>query len=134
MIVPGLKSWLSDIRGASAVEFALISPILLGLMVAAMNLGIYYFAQESIANALDAAARKAPIYPRPTDAELQTAFSNALLKTEATPPTMGISPGTTSNGTRYLDLSASYNVPINLIFATPGSYPVSASRRVFLPR
>ena len=121
-------------RGASAVEFALISPILLGLMVGSMNLGIYYFAQQSVSNALEEAARQAPIYPRPTDAQLRTTFSNALLKTETTPPTLGIAPGTTSSGVQYIDLSVTYSVPINLIFVTPGTYPVSANRRVFLPK
>ncbi|MDC0887265.1 pilus assembly protein, partial [Altererythrobacter sp.] len=133
MIMPG--KMLRNTRGAGAVEFALVSPILLGLLVATMNLGVYFFAKNSVSNALDAAAREAPIHPRPTDADLQSVFEAALLKAETSGTvTLTITDGTTASGVDYVDLGATYSVPIDLIFTVPGSLPASAERRVYLPK
>lgn len=127
-------SLLRNRRGAGAVEFALISPILLGLLVATMNLGVYFFAKNSVGNALDEAAREAPIHPRPTDAELRAVFSAALLKAEATSTvTLNITKGTSASGIEYVDLDATYLIPVDLIFTVAGSLPASAERRVYLP-
>ena len=129
-----LSHLLRNTRAAAAVEFALISPILLGLVAATLNIGVYFFAQNSVSNALDTAARETPLYPRPSKSTLTTAFDNALLKAEvAGTVSLVIDEGISSSGLDYYDMSATYNVPIDLIFVKAGSYPVSASRRVYLP-
>jgi Flp pilus assembly protein TadG len=135
-----MRKLLSRIKasreGDGAVEFALTAPILIGLIVGTMNLGIYFWAQNSVSNAVDQAARQAPIYPRPTTSELQAVFKGALLKTE-TDGTVELNSvsGTTSSGVEYVDLSADYDVPVDFIFMSSESLtiPVSASRRVYLP-
>ena len=125
-----------ETTGASAVEFALVAPLLFGLVIGTMNLGIYFFAQNSVSNALDEAARHAPLYPRPTTSDLQAIFDDSLLKAEATGTvSLQSTVGTTSSGIDYVDLSAKYNVPVNFVFLTPNALaiPVSARRRVYLP-
>lgn len=137
MIRGFLRGLRAEKAGASAVEFALVAPLLFGLVIGTMNLGVYFFAQNSVSNALDEAARHAPLYPRPTTTDLQAIFDEALLKEEATGTvTLQSTPGSTASGIDYVDLSASYNVPVNFVFLTPNALaiPVSASRRVYLPQ
>lgn len=122
-----------DVRGASIVEFALVAPILIALLIGGMNIGIYLFAQNSVDNAVEAAARDAAIYPTPSDSDLKAIFADSLLKQEATiPVTLNVAHGSASNGTKYVSLSTSYNIPLNIVFGTVGSFPVKAERRVYV--
>ena len=122
-----------DIRGASIVEFALVAPILIALLIGGMNIGIYLFAQNSVDNAVEAAARDAAIYPTPSDSDLKAIFADSLLKQEATiPVNLAVAHGSASNGTKYVSLSTSYSIPINIVFGTVGSFPVKAERRVYV--
>ena len=127
------KSFARNDRGAAVVEFALVAPILISLLVGAMNIGLYFFAQNSVDNAVETAARDAAIYPTPSDSELQTIFDEALLKQESDIAVdLSVTEGTASNGTKYLTLSTTYDIPLNVIFGTMGSYPVRAERRVYV--
>ncbi len=120
-------------RGAAMVEFALVAPILITLLVGAMNIGIYFFAQNSVNNAVEVAAREAAIYPTPSDTQLQALFDDALLKEESTVSVvLGVSHGTATNGTKYVTLSTSYNVPVNLILGKVNDIPVRSERRVYV--
>lgn len=122
-----------DIRGATIVEFALVAPILIALLVGGMNIGIYLFAQNSVDNAVEAAARDAAIYPTPSDSDLQAIFSDALLKQETTIPVkLAVAHGSATNGTKYVSLSTSYDLPLNIVLGTVGSFPVKAERRVYV--
>ena len=122
-----------DRRGAAAVEFALAVPIIIVLIVSTMKMGLYFFAQNSIKNALDQTARKASVYPSPSDSALQTVFANNLLKNEVTVPvTMQIARGT-SNGVSYVSLQSNYNVPVDLIFWNLGNIPIQAKQRAYIP-
>ena len=82
---------------------------------------------------VDEAARDAAIYPTPSDSELQTIFNNSLLKNEATGTvSLNVSHGTTGSGTKYVNLNASYSIPISLVLVDMGSIPASASRRIYV--
>lgn len=119
-------------RGSGTVEFSMIAPVLITLMVGAMNVGSYFFAQNSIDYAVDKTAREAAVYPFKSDSELETIFDDAILKKEADGAvTLGLSHGTASNGVGYVDLSTSYKVPVNMIFFNLGSITVRSERRVY---
>jgi Flp pilus assembly protein TadG len=47
-----ISRFLRDRRGSSAIEFAIIAPIFIGLLISILEMGIYFFAQ----NVLQAAA------------------------------------------------------------------------------
>lgn len=123
-----------DSRGAALTEFALILPVLITLLLGVLNMGVYFFAKNSVENAIDEVARDAAIFPTPSQSEMQTIFDDELLKTEASGTvTLSIQNGTSSNGTKYVDLSTSYSIPVNLVFVDLGSIPARAERRVYLP-
>ncbi|GAA4641738.1 hypothetical protein GCM10023115_01610 [Pontixanthobacter gangjinensis] len=122
-----------DARGGAIIEFALVAPLLIVMLLATMNLGIYYFAQNSIDNAIDEAARKATVYPTPSDTALTTVFNEAILKGEKTGTiNFTIAKGATASGVDYMTLTAAYSVRMNLVFTDLGSIPVRSERRVYL--
>lgn len=123
----------SESRGAAAVEFALAVPIIIVLLISTMKMGMYFFSQNSIKNALDETARDASVYPAPSDTELQAVFAANLLKREVSVPVkMTINRGT-SNGVSYVSLQSSYNVPVDLIFWNLGNIPIYAKQRAYMP-
>ena len=57
-----------DRRGATAVEFALIAPVLIAFLLGVAQLGVLFFANAGLQNALAEGARLATIFPRPSEA------------------------------------------------------------------
>lgn len=115
-------------RGAGAVEFALAVPLLLGFVLGTAQLGMIFFAQADLRNAVAAGARLASIYPRPDDAAVIDRIEARMVDLEAryvTGPT--VTRGTDSNGNDYADIEMRYAVPVDFIlFETP---PVTLTER-----
>lgn len=59
-----------DRSGVSAVEFALIAPFFIFLIVGVLQLGGYFYAHAALRNAVSEGARYATIFPRPTPAQV----------------------------------------------------------------
>ena len=133
-MIARIRNLLRDTRGVGAVEFAMVAPLIITLIVGTLNIGNYIYAQNSVAAAVDKVGREAAVYPFPSDEKMRTIFADAILKQEATiPVSLAIQRGTTSNGTKYVNLSTTYSLPVELIFVSLGSMPVSADRRVYIP-
>jgi hypothetical protein len=62
---------VSDNSGVSAVEFAIVAPVLFTLMFGIWNAGIVLFAQNGVRNAVESGARHATIFPRPTEQQIK---------------------------------------------------------------
>jgi len=121
-----------DRRGGAAAEFALIAPVLIGALVGLAQLGILFFANAGLSNALGEGARYATIYPRPSNTQIQAKISAqrfGLNPTYLTTPT--ITPGT-SNGANYLEISMSYNVPLDFIFFDGPTVTLTKTRRAYV--
>lgn len=58
---PRRLGWRTDVRGATAVEFALIGPLFLMLVMACIEFGIQLMTQLDLDNATEAAARQIEI-------------------------------------------------------------------------
>jgi Flp pilus assembly protein TadG len=120
-----------DAGGIAAVEFALALPVLLGLIVGATQLGMLYFANADLRNAVAAGARLASIYPRPDDAAVIAQINARVTRLDShfvVGPT--VARGSIS-GRAYADIEMRYAVPLDfIIFRTP---PVTLveTRRVF---
>ena len=69
---------LRDRRGSTAIEFALILPIMATMMIGAMELGRYFLAFSSISSATEQLARYAMIQPNATSGELTNQFQGFL--------------------------------------------------------
>ena len=127
-----LKQIFAHERGAAAVEFALVLPITLTMLLGALNMGIYLFFQNSLSSALDEAAREVSVWPMPNDTELQTEFTNNLLSAQQFGnATLAVSHGTDTIGRDYVDLTASGGIDVNLVFVNLGTMPVIMTKRSY---
>ena len=127
-----LRSLRRDQQGASALEFALAAPAMLMFIIGIAQLGIMFFANAGLSSAVAEGARYATIYPRPSNSQIQ-AFVNAsrfgLEPTRMSTPT--VTSGT-ADGVNYVEITASYSVPLDFIFFTLPPVTLTETRRAFV--
>jgi len=127
-----LRRLRHDRRGISAVEFALLAPAFLGAIIGAAQIGILFLAQAGLRNAIGEGARCATIWPRPSNATIISRIAtNRFGLNTAYLSTPTITSGV-SNGANYLDISATYNVPLDFVFYHPPAITLTETRRVFV--
>ena len=122
----------SDARGASAVEFALAAPVLIAFIIGIGQLGMLFYANADVRNAVAAGARHASIYPRPDDAAVIARINQrvaGLDRTRIAGPT--VARGTDSSGNDFADITMSYAVPLDFIFFRTPPVTLTERRRVF---
>jgi len=121
-----------DKKGVGAVEFALILPLLVLIIVGIAQMGILYFAHAGLRNLVAEGARFASISPRPTDAAIKTRINQGgfgLVPANLGQPTI-VYGGT--NGNNWADISIKYTVQLNFIFWSPAPFQIEEKRRVFI--
>ena len=126
-----LRHFRKDTRGAGAVEFALVSPALILLIVGIAQLGILFIANAGLRNAVAEGARFATIYPRPTDDAIVQRITDrrfGLVPANVITPTIVHG---TSDGAPYADITMSYDVELDFIFFSAGTIRLSETRRAF---
>lgn len=109
----GRRLDLGNNAGSIAVEFALIGPVLL-----AMLLGLVYLAQfmqidSRLSEAVEKAGRFADINTEATDSDLQAIVSGSLAGLDTTPLTITIGTETIDSVT-YRSIQASFDLDIPL--------------------
>ena len=122
-----------DQRGASAVEFALTVPILLTLIIGILQIGMLFFANAGLQQAVETGARYATTYPTPSDSAITakvTASKFGLKSAYITGPS--VSHGVT-NGVKYVDVTMSYAFPVNVIMFHMDPVTLSHTRRAYQP-
>jgi Flp pilus assembly protein TadG len=120
-----------DQRGAGAVEFALIAPLFCAFIIGIGQLGLLFFANAGLTNAVAEGARLATLFPRPTDAAIAAQISQKRFGLDPallTGPTIvnGVSGGAT-----YADITMTYSAPVNFLFLNVGPVRLSQTRRVY---
>lgn len=121
-----------DARGIAAVEFGLLVPIFLGMIIGATQLGVLFFAHAGLRNAVGEAARYATIWPRPTDAQIKTyLLGHRFGLIPANMGTPQITTGT-DNSAPYLEIQVTYAVPLEFIFYHPPAITLTERRRVYV--
>lgn len=121
-----------DTRGASAVEFAIVAPVLIAFLFGVAQLGILFFANAGLQNALAEGARLATIFPRPTEADVTARITEkrfGLDPARLTDPSFAYG---TTNGMTYADISLSYSMPLNLWLVETAPITLTQSRRVYI--
>ncbi len=132
MMITRLKSLFRNAKGSAAVEFALALPLTVTMLLGALNMGIYLFFQNSLSSALDEAARSATVWPIPSDAQLQTEFTNNLLSAQQFGnATLAVTHGTDAAGRDFVDLVATGGINVNLVFVDMGTMPVRLTKRSY---
>lgn len=119
-------------RGAAALEFVLIAPALILMIVGIAQLGILYLANAGLRNAVAEGARFATIWPRPDDTAIAARITSSefgLIPANMDPPviTHGV-----DAGANYVDISVSYDVPLNFIFFEVPPVTLTESRRAYI--
>ena len=120
-----------DERGVGALEFALAAPVMILFIVGIARLGIMFFANAGLSSAVAEGARFATIFPTPTHAEIQarvTASRFGLESTRMSTPT--ITTGTT-DGVDWIQITATYSVPMDFIFFSLPNVTLTETRRAF---
>lgn len=127
-----------DARGAAALEFALVAPLFLLLLIGILQMGIGFYANAGLRSGVEAAARYAQICPRPecitchpSDTQISAMMtSNAF----GLNPSFLVGPTVThgiANGQKYVDISATYRYPLKIIFMNNGPINISYTRRAY---
>jgi Flp pilus assembly protein TadG len=120
-----------DRSGASALEFALVAPLFILLITGIFQMGMGFYANAGLRSGVEAAARYAQIYPRPADSQITATLSSS---------TFGLNPallGTptlthgTANGQAYVDISATYNYRLDIMFMPSATIALNSSRRAY---
>lgn len=122
-----------DQKGVSALEFALIAPALLSMLVGITQLGALYFARADLRNAVAAGAREAQIFPRPTAAAVTAKIQGKMTRLKSDRVTApAITYAKDANGFDYADIEVTYAVPLNFIIYKPPAVTLIERRRVFV--
>ena len=113
--------------GSAAVEFALGVPILVMMVFGMLQLGIVLQANAGVQHALGEAARRATIFPTPSDGDLQSTITNTRFGTGAgtwTTPTI-------ENGNGTKTITVTYTQPLEWIFFST-SVTITKSKVIYL--
>jgi Flp pilus assembly protein TadG len=117
--------------GVSAVEFALIAPVLFAFIIAISQIGILYFANAGLKNAVDDGARLLSLYPRRTVAQVNARIADrrfGLNPVHLVGPTYATG---TSNGAPFTEITMVYNAPLDFLFYRMGAFQLRQTRRVY---
>lgn len=126
-----MRKLLRDTRAAGALEFALVAPAFILLIMGIAQLGIIFFANAGLHNAVAQGARLATIFPRPTEDQVKAQINVAefgLKPTGVVGPTVDYDETASPN---FADLQMSYTTTLNfVVFKVPVT--LRQSRRVYL--
>jgi Flp pilus assembly pilin Flp len=122
----------TNIRGAGAVEFALITPALFMMIIGIAQFGTMYFAKAGLSHAVAEASRIAAIHPRPNNSEIQARLTKERFGLRADRlGTPTIVSGRVDNAD-FLDITMTYTVPMNFVIVKPAPVVLRERRRVFV--
>jgi Flp pilus assembly protein TadG len=120
-------------KGASAIEFALLAPVLLSLLFGVAQLGTLFFAHTGLRNAVSEGARFATLFPRPTEAQIVERVKANRVGMEEGRFTEPVVTFGMANGANFAEVQMSYAFPVNFIFFQTPPITLSYSRRAFIP-
>ena len=113
-------SFVQDLRGTSAIEFAMVTPALLALIFAIAFAGQMYFDQSTLQSAVEKTARDVALNPSMTQSQIATEISGDLSTMGSPTVTVTYTTSTISGasvGHISASVSESYNVPLIKTFA-----------------
>ena len=122
---------LSDCRGAAILEFALVAPLLLAMLLGIVMLGILFLAQAGLRSSVEDAARYATTWPRPSQAQIEariTAHRFGMDPANIVAPTVTFDTSSTPN---YVTISMGYNITINYLLGTQ-TIALTETRRAYV--
>jgi hypothetical protein len=127
-----LLSLIRDRRGLSAVEFALICPVLFGFLIGTAQVGILYFANAGLRNAVEEGARAAGVYPSPSQDDIKARMVKKRFGLR--PQYLGTPQIATGKdgGADYIQISITYRVPLDFVVVSVKPITLTKTRRVYV--
>ncbi|HEX8580474.1 MAG TPA: TadE/TadG family type IV pilus assembly protein [Allosphingosinicella sp.] len=125
-----------DQKGVSAIEFAIVAPILLFIIIGTLQVGAMFYAHAALRNAVSEGARFATLFPRPTPAQvvarIEAHRSPVLPGTYSTPVVTYTRNATTGNW--RADVTMTYTGRFNLILTQiPITFNYTRQANVYAP-
>jgi len=120
-----------DCRGATILEFALIAPVLLAMLLGIALLGIVFYAEAGLRSTVEDAARYATIWPRPTQTQIAARMASKQFGMD---PANIVAPTITFNTTTtpyYVTITMGYNLTINYVLGSQ-TIALSETRRAYV--
>ena len=120
-----------DCRGATILEFALIAPVLLAMLLGIALLGIVFYAEAGLRSTVEDAARYATIWPRPSQAQIAARMTSKQFGMD---PANIVAPTITFNTTTtpyYVTITMGYNLTINYVLGSQ-TIALSETRRAYV--
>ena len=115
------KRKIFDEKGTTAVEFALIIPLFLGIVWGAFFIGWAAYSTHSVHRALEMAARALQLNPATTQSQLQTLVrNNVVLGDDAQNIAISLKFDAVSGGTQLARTTATY--PVTFTVPLIGTY------------
>jgi hypothetical protein len=99
---------LSNVRAATAIEFALVAPVFVMLIVGIAQLGLVFMASAGLHNAVAQGARRATLFPRPTPAQVSTSVNAAKFGLDPRGLSTPVVNYNTTASPNYADVQMSY--------------------------
>ena len=125
------KQLLLDKRGAAALEFAIIAPVFFAVIFAIAQLGMLFFANAGLGNAVAEGARLASLYPRPTNEQITARITDKRFGLD---PAYIVGPSIVDgalDGASYAEITMRYDAPMTFVFFDVGPIPLTRTRRVY---
>jgi hypothetical protein len=123
-------SWKDDESGATAVEFAIVGPIFLIMLIGIVQLSIAYFHGSSVQWAVDRAMRVAMVDADITSAEVEALISESLGDINSPEIDLTFSVDTSSD-IHLAHVVANYEIPVQILFMP--EFAVEFSVEAFVP-
>lgn len=128
---PLLRRLRHDRRGTTIVEFAIAAPVLIGMVLVIIQLGVLLGANAGLRAAVEDGARYATIYPKPTDSQIIARVKQKRFLLDTSRTTEPVITHGTTNGVTYADVTMSYSAPLNLVLFSTPPVTLSYTRRAY---
>ena len=124
-----------DEKGVSAVEFALLAPVLITFIIGIAQMGKMFFVNADMRAAVAVGARVASVWPVPEHATIVSAVEGRLVRTGAIDKTtVTVADGEDASGNPFITIGMTYQVPLDFVFFQISGLTLTESRRVYIQR
>ena len=122
---------LSDVKAATALEFALLAPVFVAFIMGIAQLGLVFSANAGLNNALAEGARHATLFPRPTAQDVRTRINAGRFGLDPAGLTVPAVDYNVTASPNFAEIRMSYTTRLNFIlFQTPVT--LTQTRKVYL--
>lgn len=123
------KRFFKAVDGASAVEFAMILPVFVTMVMGTIQMGIVYYQAGTVQFALEEAARQVMVNPDMSSGQIQSSIENKL--EDLTSQTVTVTYSLDNSGPiSVAQVNASFSIQVVIPFVPSFSIPFNAQTQI----